>query len=92
MSVIDVSTLNIISSVLNVLVIYVSCYGSIGRINKNDTPCEVFSDPIMVQLEELEGRICDILDPEALSHVKANISTVQATRVKETDSIRISKI
>ena len=66
--------------------------GSIGIINKNDTPCEVFSDPIMVQLEELEGHICDILDPEVLSHVKVNISTVQATRVKGADSIQISKI
>ena len=30
---------------------------SIGSVTKNDTPCELFSDTIMGQLEELEGHI-----------------------------------
>ena len=51
--------------------------GLIGSVTKNDTPCEFFSNLIMVQLEELEGHICDILGPEAVSYVEANISTVQ---------------
>ena len=46
----------------------------------------------MVQLEKLEGHICDILGPEALSHVKANISAVQATREKGVNKIQLSKI
>ena len=65
---------------------------SIVSVTKNDTPCEVFYDPIMGQLEELEGRICDILGPEALDHVKANISAVQATSGKGLNKIQLSKI
>ena len=41
--------------------------GLIGSITKIDTPCELFCDPIIGQLEELEGHICDILGPEALA-------------------------
>ena len=66
--------------------------GSIFSVTKNDTPCEVFSDPIMVQLEELEGHICDIFCPEAVAHVKANIRAVQETRGKGVNNIQISKI
>ena len=64
----------------------------IGSITKNDTPCELFSGPIMGQLEELEGHICDILGPEALAHIKANISAVQSTRGKGVNKIQLSKI
>ena len=45
---------------------------SIGSVTKNDTPCELFSDTIIGQLEELEGHICDILGAESVAHVKAN--------------------
>ena len=65
---------------------------SIGSVTKNDTPCELFSDTIMGQLEELEGRICDILGAEAVTHVKANTNTVQATRVKGMNNIQLRKI
>ena len=54
--------------------------GYTGSVTKNDTPCELFSDTIMGQLEELEGHICDILDSKAVFHIKANISAVQKTR------------
>ena len=52
----------------------------------------MFSDTIMFQLEEIEGHICDILGSEAVSHVKANIIAVQATRVKGVNNIQLSKI
>ena len=66
--------------------------GLIGSVTKNDTPCELFSDPIMVKMEELEGHICDILGPEDVAQVKANISAVQATSVKGVNKIQLSKI
>ena len=53
--------------------------GSIGSVTKNDTPCEVFSDPIMGQLEELEGPVCDILGTEYLAHAKGNSRSAQET-------------
>ena len=53
-----------------------------GSVTKNDTPGILFSYTIMVQLKELEGHICDILSPEPVAHVKANISAVQATHRK----------
>ena len=55
---------------------------SIGSVTKNDTSCELFSDTIMGQLEELEGHICDILGAEAVAHVKANTNAVRTTRGK----------
>ena len=66
--------------------------GLIGSFTKNYTPCEVFSYPIMGQLEEIEGQICDILGPEDVAHVKANISAVQATCVKGVNEIQLIKI
>ena len=53
---------------------------SIGSVTKNDTPCELFSNTIMGQLEELEGHIFDILGAEAVAHVKAKTNAVQTTR------------
>ena len=53
--------------------------GSIGSVTKIDTPCTFFSDPIVGQLEELEGRICNIMGPETVAQVKANISAVCET-------------
>ena len=46
----------------------------------------------MGQLEKLEGHICDILGPEDVAHVRANISAVQATRGKGVNKIHLSKI
>ena len=46
----------------------------------------------MSQLEELEGKICDILGPETIDHVKDNISTVQENRGKGFNKIQLSKI
>ena len=46
----------------------------------------------MGKLEELEGRIFDILSPEYVSHVKANISAVQTTRGKGVNKIQLSQI
>ena len=66
--------------------------GSIGSVTKNNTPCELFSGTIMGQMEELEGHICDILGTEAVSHTKANISAVQATRGKGVNKIQLSNI
>ena len=66
--------------------------GSIGSVTKTDTLCEVFSDPIIGQLEELYGRIFDILGPEAVAHVKANIRDVQGTCGKGVNNIQIIKI
>ena len=66
--------------------------GSIGSVTKNNTPCELFSGTIMGQMEELEGHICDILGTEAVSHAKANISAVQATRGKGVNKIQLSNI
>ena len=66
--------------------------GSIVSVTKHDTACELFSDPIMSQMEELEGHICDILGPKTVSHVKANISAVKATRGKGFNKIQLSKI
>ena len=66
--------------------------GSIGSITKNDTHCELFSDPIMGQLQELEDHIFDILGPEAVSHIKANTNTVQATCVKGVNKIQLINI
>ena len=43
-------------------------------------------------IEELESHICDILSHEASAHVKANISSVQETRVKGVNKIQLSKI
>ena len=63
-----------------------------GSVTKSYTPCEFFSDPIIGQLEELEGHICDILCPKSVSQVKANTRAVQATRVKEVNNIQLSKI
>ena len=51
---------------------------SIGSFTLSDTPCELFSDKIIGQLEELEDQICNILGPEAVSQVKDKISNVQA--------------
>ena len=65
---------------------------SIGSVTTNDTPCESFSDTIMVQLEELEYHICDILGPESVSHVKNNISSVQANCGKGVNMIQWIKI
>ena len=56
--------------------------GSIGRVTRSDSPSELFSDPIICQLEELEGHICDILGPESVYQVKVKISAVKETRVK----------
>ena len=66
--------------------------GSIGSVTKSYRPCELFSDPIIGQLEELEGHICDILGPEAVAQGKANISAVQETRVKGFNKIQLIKI
>ena len=66
--------------------------GSIGSVTKNDTPCEFFSGPIMGQLEELEGHLCDIMGPESVAHVKANIRGVHAARGKGVNKIQLSKI
>ena len=66
--------------------------GSIVSVTKSDTPCELFSGPIIVQLEGLEGQICDILGPEAVSQVKANIRAVNAIRGKGFNNIQLSKI
>ena len=57
--------------------------GSIGSVTKNDTPCEVFSDPIMGLLEDLEGHISDILGPEDVAYFKANTRSAQETCGKE---------
>ena len=65
---------------------------SIGSVTKNNTPCAFFSDPIIGQLEELEGRIFYILVPEAVFQVKANISAVQASHGKGVNKIQLSKI
>ena len=65
---------------------------SIGSVIKNDTPYEVFSDPIRGQLEELEGHICDIMGPESVSHIKAYISTVRETHGKGVNKIHLSNI
>ena len=65
---------------------------SIGSVTTNDTPCESFSDTIMVQLEELEGNICYILGAESVAHVKANTNAVQATRGKGMNAIKLRKI
>ena len=46
----------------------------------------------MGQINKLESQICDILGPEAVSHVKTNISAVQATRVKGVNKTQLSKI
>ena len=51
---------------------------SIGSFTMSDTPCELFSDKIIGQQEELEDQICNILGPEAVSQVKDKISNVQA--------------
>ena len=66
--------------------------GSICSATTIDTPCELFSDPIIGQLEELEGQICNILSPEAVAQVKDNISAVQATREKGVNTKQLSKI
>ena len=66
--------------------------GSIGSFTINDTPCELFSCPIMVQLEELEVHIFDILGPEAVDHVKVKIRDVQSTRGKGVNKIQLIKI
>ena len=66
--------------------------GSIRIITKNDTPCEVFSDPIMGQLEELEGQTFDTLGTEAVAYVKANIIVVQSTRIKGVNNIHLRNI
>ena len=65
---------------------------SIGSVTKNDTPCELFSDTIMVQLEELESHIFDILGAEAEARVKANTNAVQATHEKGINKIQLRKI
>ena len=64
----------------------------IGSVIEIDTPFELFSNPIMGQLEELEGHICNILGPEAVAHVKANISTVHTTSGKGVNNIQLSNI
>ena len=66
--------------------------GLIGSVTKNDTPCEFFYEPIMGQLEEIEGHINDIMGPEAVAHGKAIIRDVQATRRKEVYNIQLSNI
>ena len=65
---------------------------SIGSVTKNDTPCELFSDTIMGQLEELEGHICDILGAEAVAYVKVYVNSIQAACGKETDKIQLWNI
>ena len=65
---------------------------SIGSVTTNDTPCELFSDTIMGQLEELEVYICNILFPEAVAHGKASISSFQATHVKGVNKKQLSNI
>ena len=66
--------------------------GSISRVTKNNLSGELFSGPIMGKLEELEGRICDILGPEAVTHVKTNTSAVQGTRRKGVNKIQLINI
>ena len=66
--------------------------GSIGSVTKRNTPCELFSDPIMGQLEELEGHICDILGCEAVAQVKNNINAYKETPGKGVNKIHLSKI
>ena len=65
---------------------------SIGSLTTNDTPCELFSDTIMGQLQELECHICDILGAEAVAHVKANTNAVRTTRGKGINKIQLRKI
>ena len=66
--------------------------GSVGSVTKNDTPCGLFSNPIIGQLEEREGHICDIMGSEAVDQGKVNISTVQANAGKGFNKIQLSKI
>ena len=80
------------ASALNKSVEISKMTGSISSVTKNDTPCELFYDPIMGQLEELEGNICDILGLEAIAHVKANTSAVHATRRKGVNTIQLINI
>ena len=51
-----------------------------------------FFDPNIGQLEELEGHIWDILGPEDIAQVKANIRTIQATHGKGVNKNQLSKI
>ena len=66
--------------------------GSIGSVTTSYTPYELFSGPIIGQLEELEGRILGIMGPEAVAQVKANISDVQETRGEGFNKYQLSKI
>ena len=66
--------------------------GSIGSVTKSDTPCKLFPDPTIGQMEELEGHICNILGPKAVAQVKANTSAVQATRVNGVNKIKLNNI
>ena len=52
----------------------------------------MFSDPIIVQLKEIEGRICDIMGSEAVSQVKIITSTVQVTCGKGFNKNQLSNI
>ena len=66
--------------------------GLIGSVTKSDTPCKLFSNPIIGQLEELEGYIFNILGPEAVAQFKDNISDVQANRGKGVNKNQLSNI
>ena len=64
----------------------------IGSVTKSDTPYELFSGPIIGQLEELEGHICDILGPEAVAQVKANNSNAQEICGKAVNKTQLRNI
>ena len=65
---------------------------SISSVTKSDTPYEFFSDPIIGQLEELEGRIYNIFGPEAVAQVKPKIIAVHVTRGNGFNKNNFSKI
>ena len=66
--------------------------GSIGSVTKSDTHCYFFSDPIIVQLEELENQIWNILSTEAVAQAKDNISAVQENHGKGVNNNQLIRI
>ena len=65
---------------------------SIGSVSVDDSPCELFSDPIFGQMEDLESAMHELLGDDVINVMKAKLSAVQATRSHGVKKDLLSKL
>ena len=65
---------------------------SIGSVTMDDSPCPLFTDPILGQMEDLEESLHSLLGDQMVNKVKANLSAVRATQGDGVKNDRLSKL